>query len=86
MELNPDVDYLFKLSRLKVRAYLLHNGSASQSIKRLKPLGGGILKKKNVWWIRPETKWSNHVQIEEKGQLFGGSNPFLWQKNGMRYG
>jgi len=46
MGLNPDVDYLFKLSRMRVRAYLLHNGSASQFFKQLKPLGGGILKKK----------------------------------------
>ena len=47
MELNSDVNYLFKLSRMKVRAYLLHNGSASQFFKQLKSLDGGILKKNN---------------------------------------
>jgi len=56
---------------------------------KLKYIYGGLEKSNNnivnlVIWIRPETEWSNHEQVENSIVIYvGGPNPCLSKKIGM---
>ena len=48
---------------------------------KLKPLGVGVAKASSkerlVIWIRPETEWSSHGQVESKVKFTGGPNTLM---------
>ena len=48
---------------------------------KLKPLGVGVAKASSkeqlVIWIRPETGWSSHGQVEGKVKFTGGPNTLM---------
>ena len=61
-------------------------GQLVNLISKLKFLDEGEVKTNFKWvlvyWIRPETKWSNHEQVEDFVIVIGGLNSCMLQNTG----